>query len=151
MKTYKKVFLLLSLAIISISAMAEIKISDITNKGKEAICKIGARRTSDQYQLLNIPNELEGLQAVSIPRGSFDKAGTDFSFKVSVPVTIYLFVDKRYKKVTLEGWEKTKMTAGWLDKKHGDVIYKKNFPAGIVEIPANPMGVLPHLAVVKEK
>ncbi len=151
MRTLKKAFLLLCFVSISVAAMAEVKISDVTDNGKEAICKVGELRTADRFKLKTVPKELEGLQAIVVPRGNPGLPGTGFSFKVSAPVTVYLFVDKRYRKPKLEGWKKTKMTAVWENEKNGDIIYKKDFPAGIVKISANPKYIIPHMAVIKEK
>ncbi|MDD5727347.1 MAG: hypothetical protein PHV59_02175 [Victivallales bacterium] len=152
MKTFKNVFLLLCLTGISVAVTAaELIISDITGNGKETICKVGSFRAKP-YKLTSVPKELEGLPAISVPRGKITSPGTGFSFKVSAPVTVYLFVDKLYKNPKLEGWEKTEMTAAWMASRLlKDAIYKKTFPAGVVKIPANPERIIPHMAVVKVK
>ncbi len=150
MKMLKKM-LLLCLIGFSVSAMAEVKISNITDKGKKSVCKVDALRTADRFKFIEVPKELEGLQAISVPRGKPALPGTGFSFEVSAPVTVYLFVEKRYRNPNLEGWEKTKMTTVWENEKLGDFVYKKDFPAGVIKIPANPKYKIPHMAVIKEK
>ena len=152
MKMLKSILFLLSIISICAVATAEVKISDITGEGTKAICKAGIFRTKP-YKVKTIPEDLNGLLAISVPRGNYNKPGKEFSFKVDVPVTVYLFVDKRYKNPKLEGWILTKMTTKWTAnrKTYQDVIYKKDFPAGIIKIPGNPKLIIPHMAVIKEK
>jgi len=152
MKLLKGVSVLLGLVCFAGFAVAEAKINDISNGGTSSPCKAGIIR-SGNFKLTAIPQELEGLQAVSVPRGNSGAAGKGFSFKVNVPVTVYLFVDKRYQNPELDGWKKTKMTAIWkaFGKSYQDIICVKNFPGGTIIIPGNPPGMIPHMAVVKEQ
>ena len=135
------------------SAFAEVKVSDITAKGKEATLDAGVIR-SGVFTVKDFPKELKGLKCISVPRGSHSQAGSTFSFKISAPATVYLFVDVRgEKKTKLEGWEKTTLKAIWVANKkdYPDIIYKKDFEAGTVEIPANTAAMIPCLAVIKSK
>ena len=152
MKMLKPVFFLLCLTGICVAAIAEVKVSDITGEGTKATCKAGIFRTKP-YKVKIIPKELEGLTVISVPRGDHNKPGNGFSFKVEAPVTVYLFVDKRYKNPNLEGWKLINMTALWIagNATLQDIIYQKDFPAGVIKIPGNPKNIIPHMAVIKEK
>ena len=133
------------------SVFGQVKITDLTQKAKVTSLKAKAARSAP-YTVKAVPKELEGLQAVYVPRGNSQKKGTGFSFKVDVPVTVYLLVDAR-PKLKFDGWTKTKLKASWLagGKSYNDVIYTKDFPAGVIKIDANPKGCIPHLAVIKKK
>ncbi len=95
-----------------------------------------------------------------MPRGNGGRPGAKYSFNVNEPVTVYIFVHTRGDYVP-KGWTKTDMKAQWLVSKnvYKDDVYKKDFPAGKVEIPQHsgtrqknkpPYGVA-HLAVIKVK
>ena len=135
------------------SAFAEVKVSDVTAKGKEAALDAGVIR-SGVFTVKDFPTELKGLISISVPRGNHAQPGSTFSFKISAPATVYLFVDVRgEKKTKLEGWEKTTLKASWLANNQtlNDAIYKKDFEAGTVEIPANSASMIPCMAVIKSK
>ncbi|MDD5596659.1 MAG: hypothetical protein PHV82_01860 [Victivallaceae bacterium] len=150
MKLLKSVSVLLGLICFSGLAMVKVRINDISDNGTSSPCKVGITR-SGNFKLAAIPQELEDLQTVSVPRGNSGATGKGFSFKVNVPVTVYLFVDKRCQTPELDGWEKTKMTAIWkaYGKSYQDIIYVKNFPGGTIIIPGNPPGAIPHMAAVE--
>lgn len=151
MRMLKTVFCLLVTAAFCGSVMADVTITDITAKGKAISLKAGVERTGG-YKSKTVPGELAGLQAVSVPRGNSGKSGTGYSFKISAPATVYLLVDNRLKG-DIKGWNKTKLTAVWIAHKNDfkDKVYIKDFPAGEVKVPANPAGIIPHMAVVKPK
>ena len=136
----------------AITVSAQVKITDLTAKAKLTKLQTKAKRVHS-YTVKNVPKELQGLQAVYAPRGDSNKPGVKFSFKVDVPVAVYLLVDARPNKLKLEGWKKTKLKATWIASKktYKDVVYSKDFPAGVITIPANPKGCIPHMAVVKKK
>lgn len=138
---------------------AELKVTDISKPGKLTSLKAGTIR-STPYKVSKFPEELKGLPCVFVPRGSGGKPGMKFSFTVNEPVTVYIFVHARGGYVP-EGWTKTDLKAQWLVAKnvYKDDVYKKDFPAGKVEIPEHtgtqqknkpPYGVA-HLAVIKAK
>lgn len=149
MRMFKTVFCMLFTAALCSSVMADVKITDVTAKGKVVTLKAGIARTGS-YKVKTVPRELVGLQAVSVPRGNSGKKGSGYSFKISAPATVYLLVDNRMKPV-IKGWKKTKMTAVWVASKrdYKDNVYMKDFPAGEVKIPANPKAAIPHMAIVK--
>jgi hypothetical protein len=134
------------------TAFAQVKVTELTNKAQETTLKEKAKRVHS-YTIKAVPGELRGLQAVYMPRGSSQKPGVSYSFKVDVPVTVYLFVDARFPKLKFKGWKKTALKASWLASKktYGDNIYTKDFPAGVIKIAANPKSCIPHMAVLKKK
>jgi hypothetical protein len=135
----------------SMSSVFAGEISEITGRGKLAALQVKAART-DRFKLSVIPEELKGMPSIFVPRGDYNKPGTGFSFKLAKPATVYIFVDQRDKGQELAGWEKTALGASWkADRDYKDHVYKKDFPAGLVEIPKNSIHALPNLAVVATK
>jgi hypothetical protein len=103
---------------------------------------------------------MNGLPCVSVPRGDATKPGTAFRFTIDRPATVYLLVHKRGGYVP-KGWQSTKLKARWQVAQYTvtDLIFRKDFPAGEVAIPAHqgltasgkpPYGV-GHLAVIQSK
>lgn len=138
---------------------AELKVTDVSKPGKLAKLKIGTTR-STPYKVSKLPEQLKGLPCVYLPRGTGGKPGKNFSFNVNKPVTVYILVHVRGGYAP-KGWTKTDLKAQWMVNKgvYKDGVYKKDFPAGKVEIPAHtgtkqknkpPYGVA-HLAVIKVK
>jgi hypothetical protein len=133
------------------SVFAAGEISEVTGQGKVAALQAKAART-DRFKISVLPEELKGLPSIFVPRGDYNKPGSGFSFKLAKPATIYIFVDQRDKGQELTGWEKTALTATWkADRDYKDHVYKKDFPAGLVEIPKNSIHAIPNLAVVATK
>ena len=131
----------------------EVKITDVSKAAKVVKLKVGGLRTLDKYKLTSLPEELKGMQCVSVKRGDHKKNGKEYSFTVDVPVTVYLLIDKRNSKFKVDGWKKTKLIAKWKAAKtiFIDAIFKKDFPAGMITIPVNPKNSLPNVAIVKAK
>lgn len=152
MKAIRKIIFVMMLFSFVSAVFGQVKITDLSNKGKIASLKKGGIR-STPYTIKEIPVEFKELQAVYVPRGNSGKPGTGYSFKTDVAVTIYLLVDARYKQLKLKGWKKTALKAIWLahKKPYKDIIYVKDFPAGVIKIVANPAGCIPHMAVIKKK
>ncbi len=121
------------------------------------------RRTSDPERRENaiskLPDELNALKSVAVPRDSYHEPGTGFKFRISAPAVVYISVHQRGGYTPPASWKKTDMELTWFPKWHKrpeeftDVIYMKKFDAGVVEIPAHDGGGpgygLPHLAFVK--
>ncbi len=99
--------------------------------------KVGAKRTSDKYQLLSVAKELDGKPMVTVKRGLGHKPGAGFSFKIKKPATVYLLVHNRGKINLPKGWVKTKLKSSWKASgtKFTDTVYKKDFKPGVVVIP----------------
>ena len=153
MKFAKLILCALSVVAICGMSSAAVKVSAVTSKGKVAVIKEGGSR-SGGYTIKQFPAEFKGLEVVSVPRGNPNKAGNPYSFTISAPATVYIMIDARQvKNYKLEGWTQTKLTATWIAGKstYKDVIFKKDFAAGTVAIPANPRSGLPCLAVIKGK
>jgi hypothetical protein len=135
-----------------------LKITEISSPGKLTTLKVNTPR-SLPYKVSEIPEILQNLPCVSLPRGSGNNPGPQFSFTINKPATVYLLVHMRGDYAP-EGWDKTDMSAHWLVGKgvYNDAIFKKDFPAGKVLVPAHtgrdkgkgPYGVA-HLAAIQEK
>ena len=151
----RKVKQLMAAALVAVagSAWAEVKVTDLTKQAKVTAFEVKGNRV-DRFTVKTLPEELKGLPLVYVPRGSHQNPGTGYSFKVDAPVMVYLLVDaRRAGQLKFEGWEKSELKASWLagGTEYQDVIFVKEFPAGKVEIPANPKDCIPHSAVIKEK
>ncbi len=154
MKLFKTILTLTAMFVVASSAIAaELTITELSKGAQMFKLTMGGKRTANTFEMASVPEELKGLDCVSVTRGNYNKPGKEFSFKVSVPVTVYILVDARDSKFAAEGWEKTKLTASWKAGKgtFKDIIYKKDFPAGVVTIMANPAHIIPIMAVVKAK
>ncbi len=154
MKLFKTLFTLMAMFVVASTAVADqLAITDLSKGAKLSKLTVGGKRTADKFKLTSISEELKGLDCVSTLRGNYQKPGKEFSFKVNVPVTIYLLVDARNKKFNAKGWEKTSLKSVWDANKriYKDVVYKKDFPAGTITIMANPIHIIPTMAVIKAK
>lgn len=143
------------------------KLIGVTGAPRQVVIKIQpagkARRTSDPERRENaiskLPDELNALKSVAVPRDYFRQPGTDFKFRISAPAVVYISVHRRGGYTPPASWKKTDMKLTWFAKwwkrpqKFTDVIYMKKFDAGVVEIPVHdgggPSYGLPHLAFVK--
>jgi hypothetical protein len=152
MKLVKRILAVMFVSAITVGAYAAdaVTITDLSKGAKVGKIEVGALRTLDRFKLEALSEELSGLQCVSVSRGSFQKPGAEYSFKVDVPVTVYLLVDARNARFNADGWEKTEFKSRWAGK-YTDKIYKKDFPAGTITISANPEKILPNTAVIKRK
>jgi len=115
-------------------------------------------RTAEGLSFTVLPPSLLGLSAVSVKRGDRAKPGAAYSFTVEQDVMVSLFVHDRGKANPGPEWEKTPQTATWTTDgtfTQSDVIYRRRFPKGLVNIPAHggmdASGVygLPHFAVIE--
>ncbi|MEX2214650.1 MAG: hypothetical protein WD768_11010 [Phycisphaeraceae bacterium] len=95
-----------------------------------------ALRASDQQKITLMPDALESLPRVTVNRGDWKKPAPGFTFEVSHDVTVYLAVDERGNPELNNEWEKTDLTLTW-GENHRDLIYKRAFKAGAIEVPAN--------------
>jgi hypothetical protein len=93
---------------------------------------------------------------VTVGRGPWETPGAGYAFEVDRPVTVYLAVHDRGKVELPAGWTKTADRLRWKagTAAHTDTIYRRDFPAGRIEIPghAGMEGAyygLPHMAIVK--
>jgi hypothetical protein len=113
----------------------ELKVSELSKGAKLTTVKEGVMRSAP-YKLAKFPDFMKELPCVIIPRGKGNVPGAAFSFTIDQPATIYLLVHVR-GKFAPEGWEKTEYKAVWLvnNSPYKDEIFKKDFPAGKVEIP----------------
>ncbi len=93
-------------------------------------------RASDEQEIKSIPGALAVLPRVTIPRGDFHKPAPGYWFRVNRPVTVYLAVDVRGNPDLGEAWAKTDLSLTW-GADHLDKVYRRNFDAGLVEIPGN--------------
>jgi len=126
-------------------------ISNISNGGKQSVVREGEARCG-KIKFKQVPQKLEGVLGVYIGRGDSKKEGEGFSFEVDKSVSVYLFIDSRKnEEMDRKGWTETDLAASWLigdDRIFTDIIVVKKFPAGKIEIPQTPKGVLPCYAAV---
>lgn len=112
---------------------------------------VGAGRTIYGFEVKRASQELIGLKAVSIDRGDKQKPGNAFEFVADQQSVVYLSVDTTGGYKPPVGWQKTDLFLTW-DRE--DVVYKKRFNAGKIDIPnhtgKNSKGEygIPHLAMV---
>jgi len=136
----------------------DLTVTDLSKPAELSKFEPGSFRAKP-WKLGQVPSQLKGLPCVSVPRGDWRKPGRKFSFKVNKPVTVYLLVHIRGDYAP-EGWLKTDRKVDWpVDNGfYHDLVYKKDFAAGTVEIPehdgmvsSNSAYGIPNLAVIKVK
>lgn len=97
-------------------------------------------RTADgKFTFVKFPDSLKGLPFFSVPRGKSNQPGAAYSFTLKKPAKLYLFVQNRGNVTVPEGWAKIDEQSSWKfnTETYTDTIYVREFPAGIVEIPAH--------------
>jgi len=118
-----------------------------------------AKRCSTSLEIVEFPKTLEGLPCVTIARGETGAPAPGFAFAIDKPATVYLAVHDRGEANLPAGWEKTDMRVRWTAgarTAYTDTIYRKDFPAGKVEVPGhqgkggNYYGI-PNMAIVGGK
>ncbi|MBM4017440.1 MAG: FAD-dependent oxidoreductase [Planctomycetes bacterium] len=124
---------------------------------KASVLDAATTRCSDQFSLVERPKEWDGLTCVTIARGSTSAPAPAFAFEADKPVTVYLAVHERGDFKLPAGWEKTDLRVRWqpgTGAPHTDAVYRRDFPAGKVEIPGHTgfdgryFGI-PNMAVVR--
>lgn len=112
-----------------------------------------SQRCTGGFPIKYLPDELQNVARVTIARGDYHKPAPGYSFTVDQDVVVYLAVDSRPQAQLGEGWEETALNLKWQD--YTDHIYRREFQAGLVEVPGHPLehkpgdfGV-PHLCFVK--
>jgi hypothetical protein len=118
-----------------------------------------AKRCSTSLPIVEFPKTLEGLPCVTAARGASGAPAPGFAFTVDEPVTVYLAVHDRGEAGLPAGWKKTDMRICWKAsgvKTYTDTIYRKDFPAGKVEVPGHlgksgPYYGIPNMAIVAGK
>lgn len=119
------------------ASAAEIKLSELTGGAKESTLELNAknRTVNGMFTITAIPGRLAGLPMVSVPRGTGNKEGAAYSVTIDKPATVYLLVQNRGDVTIPEGWEKVPGRVEWSG--FADTVYKKEFAAGKVEVPAH--------------
>lgn len=159
MKFYFSVFLVLLLAAGNIFSAETVRITGLSSPQLK-IQNTPARMLMGSLKI-QVPEKSEKFEnAIYIlaQRGSPDKPGQGYSFIVNRPVTVYLAVHKRGKPTIPPGWLRVPDKISWVLEKHGnkniDTVYRRDFPAGKVEIPPHDgfdgkksYGI-PHLAII---
>ena len=115
-------------------------------------------RCSDRFSFDSVPSSLEGKTFVSVQRGDKTASGAGYSFMANKDTTVYIFVMDASSYVPA-GWIKTDMRAQWNFQntlKFTDTIYRKEFPAGLITIPAHDGRsgdgyAVPHLCVIEAR
>ena len=117
-----------------------VAVTGISDGGKVTTAVAKSPRVSDnKYAYHKLPPELAGAVSIYVPRGDGKKEGIAYSFVIDNPATVYLLVHQRGTPAIPAEWTKTGLKAGWTTSgmDFDDAVYKKDFPAGKVEIPAH--------------
>jgi hypothetical protein len=124
-----------------------------------------ATRCSDEGTVTDVSPALAGLPYVTINRGPMNAPAPAYAFEIDKPATVYIAVHDRGQAPLPEGWEKTDLRIRWTKgpapagkapAAFTDTVYRRNFPAGRVEVPGHA-GTdgryygLPNLAIVGDK
>jgi len=104
------------------------------------------RRWPEGPVFSTLPPSFKNFEMISAKRANPDAPGIGYNFIVNQPVTVYLLVEDRPGLKFEGGWEKTRLTATWGGSK--DLIFKREFPAGTIKIPAPGDKGAAHLAFV---
>ncbi len=112
------------------------------------------RRWRDGPAFASLPPELEELEMISATRGDPAKPGQAYEFVLNQPATVYLVVEDRGEHRPGPEWLATGLRAAWGEDARADTIYRRDFPAGIVNIPehggrADGRFGAPHLVFVR--
>jgi len=141
-------WLVLNVAAVSLlAASGSVQIADLPERLQPTIGKleVGAKRLTDRrYEITVVPEELRGLTYVTIARGDLKRPAGEYVFTVDQPVTVYLAMQDRGNPTPPEGWERTFLRLGFRVevgggdiRRYDDIVWKRDFPAGKVEIPGH--------------
>ncbi len=125
----------------------------IGETGPEAVVSGPVRTTQGQHRLASLPPELARLPRLTVERGAMSQPAPAFTFRVNVPVTVYLAVHDRGGFRPGADWRPAGLTLSW-GAGHRDTVYVRDLPAGEVEIPGHDgrQGSyygLPHMVFLK--
>jgi len=95
-----------------------------------------AAETSPKYSFNALPQELNAMQCVVMPRGDMKREAESFSFKINAPAEVYIAVHDRGEFSLPEGWRKTALKTTW-STTITDTVYVKRFEAGTVNVPGH--------------
>lgn len=107
--------------------------------------------------VVQAPETFEKALFIAAPRDNAYAPGMGYSFTIDKPATVYIAVHRRGKPTILPGWEKASEVFNWGHSGHGDmssdIVYRKDFPAGVVNIPPHDgfngkMYGIPHLTII---
>jgi hypothetical protein len=104
------------------------------------------RRWPEGPEFSSLPDQLKQLEMVS---AKFTPASPaiGYHFLTNQPVTVYLLAQNVPGLSLDPAWQKTDLTATWPGG--SDLIYRRSFDTGRIDIPAPPPGASPHLAFVE--
>ena len=118
-----------SAAEVKVSGMAAgVKVAKITQNAK-------TRTSGGPFVFTKVPDQLKGLQIVTITRGALNKPGAGFTVTIDQPATVYLLVHDRGTPTIPADWKKTPMKVQW--NAGADTVYEKQVKAGKIEVPAH--------------
>ncbi len=107
--------------------------------------------------VVQAPETFEKALFIAAPRDNAYAPGMGYSFTIDKPATVYIAVHRRGKPTIPPGWEKAREVFNWGHSGHGvmsaDIVYRKDFPAGVVNIPPHngfngKMYGIPHLTII---
>ena len=132
--------------------------ADAAVNGSAAITRriiLNGRIGVNKYDIHEIPEELQGLSSVTIPRGNGHQPAPGFAFTIDEDSEVYIAVHDRGGYEPPEGWMKTDMILKWRpETEETDTVYTRSFSEGVVEIPGHTgatgrMFGVPNMAFVK--
>ncbi|WP_144057694.1 sulfatase-like hydrolase/transferase [Novipirellula maiorica] len=128
--------------------------------GRKSPIEAKAFRTTEDFEITGLPNELAELPRVTIDRGNWREPAKGYEFVIDRPATVYLAVDGRLDSggdpPLPPSWKPTDYSITW-GKNVRDSVYARQFPAGKIVIPGNAVQhgkgaySLPHIAFVKSQ
>jgi len=95
-----------------------------------------AAENSPKYRFSELPEELQKMQCVVVPRGKWNYPAPGFQFRINKPADVYIAVHDRGRSNIPPGWKKIRMKLVW-NEKFTDTVYVRSFDAGIVSIPGH--------------
>lgn len=101
--------------------------------------EVGARRCTGQFSIIKVPEELQGLDFLTVSRPDGKKPGRAWKMTVNQRVRVYLLYKDRGEP-NAPGWQLTEHTVEWKATetlRFVDPVYVRVFPAGEISIPAH--------------
>ncbi len=122
---------------------ADVQISNLPGNAKISRMGMNSKdRTNNKYgaSITAVPEMLNGLQMISVPRGVGNAPTAGYSFTIDKPATVYMLVEDHGKVDLSKEWklEKDQFVKWKYNMAEGrDFVYSRQYPAGKVEIPVH--------------
>ncbi|MBN2449462.1 MAG: FAD-dependent oxidoreductase, partial [Lentisphaeria bacterium] len=111
------------------------------------------RTTHGTYFLQELPEPLRSLPRITITRGDSRQPAPGYAIALDQPATLYLAVHERGTCTLDKAWQATDLRIPWAPT-HRDAVYRRDVPAGRVDIPGHdgrdgPHCGLPHVLFIE--